>query len=73
MQPMWHWGWGVVLMAVVFLVCGAVLFAGMAGMHWFDGKRQRPADSAMEILRGRFARGEIDKDEFEAKKKALAK
>jgi uncharacterized membrane protein len=37
--------------------------------HW---QRQRAeADSALEILRQRYARGEINKDEFEAKKKDL--
>jgi putative membrane protein len=73
MHPMWSWGWGVFVMAMVFLVSGVVIFAGMMGLHWFNGNdKQPPADSAMDILRQRFARGEIDKDEFEAKKKALS-
>jgi putative membrane protein len=72
MHPMWSWSWGLVFIAFVLLVCGAILFAGMTGMHWFDGDRKRPSDSAMDILRQRFARGEIDKDEFDAKKKALS-
>ena len=40
---------------------------------WFIGQSKQPrGDSAMEILRERFARGEIEKDEFEAKKKELS-
>jgi putative membrane protein len=74
MHPMWTWGWGVVLMVMVFLVCGVVLSAGMMGLRWFgDRDKPLPKDSAMDILRERFARGEIDKDEFEAKKRALSK
>ena len=74
MHPMWSWGWGVFVMAMVFLVSGVVICAGMMGLHWFNGgDRHRPKDSAMDILRKRFARGEIDKDEFEATKKALSK
>lgn len=42
------------------------------GIRWFvtQGKEPR-SDSALEILRQRYARGEINKDEFEAKKRDL--
>ena len=32
---------------------------------------QKPAESALEILKKRYARGEIGKDEFEQKRKDL--
>jgi uncharacterized membrane protein len=43
-----------------------------AGIRWLisQGKESR-SDSALEILRQRYARGEINKEEFEAKKKDL--
>jgi putative membrane protein len=73
MHPMWGWGWGVGMMAMMLLFWGVVLFAGVAGIRWFIGQTKQPrGDSAMGILRDRFARGEIEKDEFEAKKKELS-
>ena len=73
MHPLWGWGWGIGMMGMMLLFWGVVIFAGVAGIRWFIGQSKQPrADSAMEILRDRFARGEIEKDEFEAKKKALS-
>ena len=73
MHPMWGWGWGVGMMAMMLLFWGVMLVAGIAGIRWFIGQSKTPrADAAMEILRERFARGEIDKDEFETKKRELS-
>ena len=76
MHPMWGWGWGFGMMAMMLLFWGVVIFAGVAGIRWFVNQtkqcKQPRGDSAMEILRERFARGEIEKDEFEAKKKELS-
>lgn len=73
MHPMWGWGWGFGMMAMMLLFWGVVIFAGVVGIRWFIGQTKQPrGDSTMEILRERFARGEIEKDEFEAKKKQLS-
>jgi putative membrane protein len=76
MHPMWGWGWGIGMMGMMLLFWGVVIFAGVAGIRWFVNQtkqtKQPRADSAMEILRERFARGEIEKDEFEAKKRELS-
>jgi putative membrane protein len=73
MHTMWGWGWGIGMMAMMLLFWGVMIFAGVAGIRWFiiQGKLPR-ADRALEILRERFARGEIDKDEFETKKRELS-
>jgi putative membrane protein len=73
MHPMWGWGWGIGMMGMMLLFWGVVIFTGVAGIRWFIGQTKQPrADSAMDILRERFARGEIEKDQFEAKKKELS-
>ncbi|MDE2180505.1 MAG: SHOCT domain-containing protein [candidate division NC10 bacterium] len=57
--------WFLILLALVL----AVRWLWQAG----SGIRsvQRPEESALEILKKRYARGEIGKEEFEAKKRDL--
>ena len=75
MHPMSGWGWGIGMMGMMLMFWGVVIFAGVIGIRWFVNQtkqtKQPRADSAMAILRERFARGEIEKDEFVAKKKEL--
>jgi putative membrane protein len=75
MHPMWgFWGlWGVGMM-LAMLVFWAVMIVGVVlGIRWLvtQGKEPR-GDTALEILRQRYARGDITKEEFEAKKRDLA-
>jgi len=43
------------------------------GVRWFLAQgKQTEGNSPLEILRQRYARGEINKEEFEARKKDLA-
>lgn len=69
--PLWM-GFGFIFM-VVFL---ALLIAGVVlAVRWVSGEAgsaAEPRESALDILRKRYARGEMDKAEFEAKKKDLA-
>lgn len=70
------------LMMIVFLVI-AVLIAvallrafGMGPPWWYprgDQSGQGSSRRAREILEERFAKGEIDKDEFEEKKRLLSR
>jgi putative membrane protein len=78
-QMMWGDGWGGVgwawfgLMHVLWWV---LVIAGIvAVIRWLvdGGRRGRPADEnrALDILKERFARGEIDKDEYEERRRIL--
>ena len=57
--------WGLIIVAIVLLVRG---FGGSAG-----GQAPRlPEKTALDILRERYARGEIGKAEFEEKRRDLS-
>jgi len=71
MHHMWGpWGIGMMLMMLVFW--GLVIVALVLGIRWLvtQGRESR-SDSALDVLRQRYARGEIDKDQFEALKRDL--
>jgi putative membrane protein len=72
MHPMWGmWGLGMMIMMLVFW---AVVIVGMVlGIRWLvsQGRDGRSTDPALDILRQRYARGEIDQQEFEARKRDL--
>ena len=68
----WFWTilmaafWIAVIVGIVFLIRWLVI-STIAG-----GRAARSEDSPLEILKRRYARGEIDKQEFEEKKRDLA-
>ena len=69
------WGIGMILIMLVFW--GLVIAGMVVGIRWLvtQGTGRGGAarsDNALEILRSRYARGEIDKQEFEARKRDLA-
>lgn len=71
MHSMWGmWGLGMALMMLLFW--GAIIVAIVLGIRWLvmQGKEPR-GDTAMDILRQRYARGEIGREEFEAKRRDL--
>jgi putative membrane protein len=67
----WGWGWfGIVHMVLwwFLIILGIVVLA-----KWLfgGGGRSAESDRALMILRERYARGEIDKQEFDARKRDL--
>ena len=75
MHPLtWSWeAWGLGTMLLMLVFWGLVVVGIMFAIRWAVGVGQARAtpDSALTILRERYARGEIDHDEFEAKKRDL--
>ncbi|PIP29715.1 electron transporter RnfE [Candidatus Jorgensenbacteria bacterium CG10_big_fil_rev_8_21_14_0_10_54_38] len=64
------WGWGGTLM--MFLWWMFVIIALVTLVQWFTRRSScYGGDKALEILKERYARGEIDKKEFEEKKEDL--
>jgi putative membrane protein len=74
-HPMWGmwgaWGLGMMLFMTVFWV---LVIAGLVlGIRWLvtQGRESR-SDTALDILRQRYARGEINKEEFDTKRRDLS-
>lgn len=67
------WGWWMAIPMVlvpVLVIWAVVALAGGAG---WSGDHDHPghSESALEVLRRRYARGDISKQEFEEKRKDL--
>ena len=69
-SPMYGWGLGGGFMMIVFWVLIVLLVVW--AVREFSGKSAASSNSsALDILQERYAKGEIDKKEFEEKKKDL--
>ena len=72
-------GWGMGLVGWLWMFGGLILFAGLvalfvralSGPTGGDGTGMRAQATALEILRERFARGEISEAEFAQARKVL--
>jgi putative membrane protein len=79
-QMMWGVGWGGMIFApfLMLLLLALVLVAVALLVRWLAGASHAPPPqhvgsrpSAIDILKERFARGEIDKQEFEERRRVL--
>ena len=61
------WGWIIGLVVLVLIVLLVVRSIGPNT----EGNSPAAGESALDVLKKRYARGEIDKEEFEEKKKDL--
>ena len=74
MHPMWSaWGvWGISMMGVMLVFWGLVIAGLVIGIRWLVAERKPPAgDRALAVLRERYARGDISKEEFETRRRDL--
>ncbi len=66
------WGW---LMPIFFIIFWGLVIWGIValvrGLSGSRGSDSSTAESALEVLKKRYARGEINKEEYEEKKKDL--
>ncbi len=70
---MWGSGWSMFfgpLWVTLLIALGIALFVGMARWYRSDPSPRGPAE---RILEERFARGEIDKKEFDERRSALTR
>jgi putative membrane protein len=75
MHSMWGmWGaWGTGMMFMMLVFWGLVIVGLVLGLRWLltQGRESR-SDTTLDILRQRYARGEIDREEFEARRRDLS-
>ncbi len=70
----WHYsmiggGWGMLIwVIIIFIILGGIV---LLVRYIFPQTGSRSSENSLEILKKRFAKGEIDKEEFEAKRKDL--
>jgi putative membrane protein len=68
------WGWSIIMIAFwIAVIAGIIFLIRWIAMSTDKGKTAGGEDSALEILKKRYARGEINRQEFEEKKKDLEK
>ena len=70
----WHFWWmPPFMMLFFFLLCAAVIYLVFArgACGWHAGPADRSTHSALQILNERFAKGEIQKAEYEERKRAI--
>ncbi len=72
------WGFGMIfgplfliLVLALVIAVAALLVRGLAGGPWHGPHPVPPGRTPLDILRERFARGEIDQDEFEKRRRVL--
>jgi putative membrane protein len=72
-EHMWGWGMGVGMISMV-LFWVLVILGIVVLVRWIGNTSASspPSTTALDILKERYARGEIDKREFEEKKRDLA-
>ncbi|SFQ95918.1 SHOCT domain-containing protein [Desulfoscipio geothermicus] len=70
----WGWGWGgmIISMLLWLLVIGGIIYF----IYWLIRRQNTPGDleqhySAMDVLKKRYAAGEINREEFLSMKEEL--
>jgi putative membrane protein len=72
MHPMMWGAWGMAMMFGMFLFWVLVIVGVVLAIRWLVTQGREPrVDRALEILRERYARGDISREEFEARRRDL--
>jgi putative membrane protein len=72
----WDYGWGMGFGLVFMVIFWALVILGVVYIYKMIAERSRPSgksESALDILKKRYAKGEITKEELEKMKDDLMK
>ena len=80
MGSMMSWGWGPMMFGGVMMIVfwGGIILLIVLLVRWIGGSSQSgglnapPQAMPLDILKERFAKGEIDKKEYEERRKVLS-
>lgn len=64
----WGMGWWWIIGLIIVI---AIVWMMIKGMNQTNNPNQQGSKTALDILKERYARGEIDKQEFEERRKDL--
>ncbi len=79
-QGPWAWpygmmggGWGIFMMMISMVLFWGLIIGGIVLLVRFISPQSgsKPSEDSLEILKRRYARGEIGKEGFESKKKEI--
>ncbi len=75
MNGMGMMAWGLFNFLLVLVLIFLLILAVVAGVKWFWGQKmpfvQGDGESALDILKKRYAKGEVAKEEFDRIKRGL--
>ena len=77
--PMWHGGWGGMIFGplMMILFVAAIVVLVVVALRWLGSTghgtapQAPPGKAPLDILKERFAQGEIDREEFEERRRVL--
>lgn len=72
---MWGWGYGFFGWLMMLLFWGLIIAGAVLVIRWLVDQTRSPAlgsETALDVLKRRYAKGEITKEQFDAMKRDLA-
>jgi putative membrane protein len=66
---MWGWHWFMWIFMIIIWVL--IILGAVATFKWIAGSKMRSSESALEILKKRYAKGEISEEEFNKMKEKI--
>ena len=72
---MWGWGYGFFGWLMMLLFWALIIAGALLVIRWLVDQTRSPAlgsETALDVLKRRYAKGEITKEQFEAMKRDLA-
>ena len=72
---MWGWGYGFFGWLMMLLFWGLIIAGAVLVIRWLVDQTRSPAlgsETALDVLKRRYAKGEMTKEQFDAIKRDLA-